>query len=237
MESKEQASRTVHGISLTSFLQVLEQERKSSTLVVRHGDEEGRFFFHEGQLVDADYNGSVGLTAAYSLLAWEYPSCRVTEGEDRIHRIQEPLASILMNSATRKDEIEGHTTAKEEKKMTDARVTASIQGPPTLVRLVDKLIAIPGLKQYCILGRQGKMIASSSKNQKFADFIAYSIVSGMQMRKVLQAKALRRVRIKLKDGGMLLIIPSGGAIIGLLLDERASEAEVFSLLRQAMKNK
>lgn len=236
MDSKEQASGTIHGISLTSFLQVLEQERRSSTLVVSYGDEEGYFFFHEGQLVDADYNGTVGLTAAYSLLAWEYPMCTVTKGEDRIHRIKEPLASILMNSAAKKDEIEEPATTGD-REMTDGRVTTTIQGPPALVRLVDKLIDIPGVKHYCLLGRQGKMIACSSKNQQFGDFIAYSILSGMQMCKVLEAKTLRRVRIKLKDGEMLLIIHSSGMIIGLLLDKRASESEVLSQLRQAIKQK
>lgn len=236
MDSKEQASGTIHGISLVSFLQVLEQERRSSTLVVSYGDEEGRFFFHEGQLVDAEYNNTVGLAAAYSLLAWEYPLCTVTKAEDRIHRIKKPLASIIMNSATRKDEIENPITNSDQE-MTDRRVTARVQGSPALVRLVDKLIDISGVKHYCLLGRQGKVIANSSNNPQFADFIAYSILSGTQMCDVLEANTLRRVRIKLKDGGVLLIIHSGGMIIGLLLDRRASESDVLSQLRQAIKNK
>ena len=236
MDSKELAPRPIHGISLASFLQTLELERKSITLIVSHGDEEGRFYLHEGRLVDADYNNKVGLAAAYSLLVWEYASCRVVKGEDRTHRIKEPLTRILMNLAAKKDETE-EITETGDRKMAKDQIAGSLQENPVLVRLVDELIAMPGVKHYCLLGNQGKMIASSWKSQKNSDFIAYSIISGMQIRKALNVKALHRVRIKLKDEGMLLIVPSGGMIIGLLLDESVSESEVHTRLRQAARNK
>lgn len=237
MDSEGQASRPIHGISLASFLQMLEQERKSSTLVVNHDEEEGRFYFHEGQLIDADYAGEVGLTAANSLLAWEDPIFRVAKAEDRIHRIKEPLAHILINSATRKDEARESTSSTGVKKMAKGRLTATIQGTSVVSRLVEEIVSIPGVKHYCLLGGQGKLITESFKNPKISDFIAYSIVSGIQMREVLEAKVLHRIRVKLEDGGILLITPSGGMIVGLLLDENASIPEVFSRLRQATATK
>lgn len=232
-EHKEQMEKKISGISLASFLQMLEQERKSCTLVVSCEGEEGRFFFHQGDIIDADYDGKVGLDAAYTLLSWEDPQFVIAEEEDRIQRIKHSLAHILIHGATKRDEgVSGVVSPAES-----GAGEATAQGNPLLVRLTEQLIAIPGVNHYYLLNRQGKMITQSSKNQKIGDFIAYTIVSGIQMREVLEAKGLHRIKITLSGGEVLLIIPGGGIIIGLLLDESASETEVHNRIRRAVAKK
>jgi len=99
-----QADGHIGGVSLASFLQMLEQERKNCTLKVASGNVRGSFFFEEGDLIDAECEDVVGQEAVYALLSLENPTFKVTDVEDRLHRITQPLAHLLLNAATRIDE-------------------------------------------------------------------------------------------------------------------------------------
>ncbi len=81
------------------------------------------------------------------------------------------------------------------------------------------------------------MITQSSRNQKIGDFIAYSIVCGIQMRKSLEAKGPHRIQLVLESGEVLLIMPGAGMIIAVLLDENASTSEVAAMLRSSLSQK
>ncbi len=233
----------IGGVSLASFLQMLEQERKSCTLVVNCEDRSGCFYFDGGVLVDACCDDQVGEEAAFTLLTWSGPSFSVTDPEDRLQRIRQPLAHLLLTAATRHDE---RTFEEQQQKPQGSgeggpsglegrpRIMADLQGNPALRRLVESIIAIPSVKHYYILNRQGKVITQSSRNQKVGDFITYCVVSGIQMRKVLNVKGPHRIHMVLDNGDSMLIVPGGGMIIGLLLDENGSAAEVTSSLRQAI---
>lgn len=231
-DQQEQAGKSIGGISLAAFLQLLEQERKSCTLIVNQGNKKGTLFFHEGDLIDAEYAGVMGIEAAYAILSWEEPHFSLAATEERIHRISHPLTHIILTASAQSDEDKENVTGAKPR-AADAPAGAS----PGLPGLIDQLIAIPGVKHYYLLNRQGKMITQSSKNQKIADFIAYTIVSGIQMREALEAKGLHHVRIRLEDGSMMLIVPGAGMIIGLLLDQTASVSDVFSRLRKAVAKK
>lgn len=95
------------GVSLPSFLQMLEQERKSCTLVVTSEGRKGSFYFEGGVLIDAVYEDKMGLDAAHSILLWSNPGFIVGMPEDRMRRIELPLAHILLDSAKRMDEESG----------------------------------------------------------------------------------------------------------------------------------
>ncbi len=234
----------IGGVSLASFLQMLEQERKSCTLVVSCEDRSGCFYFDGGVLVDACCDDQVGEEAAYTLLTWSDPSFRVTDPEDRLQRIRQPLAHLLLTAATLHDERkyeeqeqgkqEGPGGTGPERQRNRPGIMADVQGNPTLRRLVEAIIAIPSVKHYFILNRQGKVITQSSRNQKVGDFITYCVVSGIQMRKVLNVKGPHRIHMVLDNGDNMLIVPGGGLIIGLLLDENGSPAAVTGGLRQAI---
>jgi hypothetical protein len=204
-DQQGQAGKSIGGISLAAFLQLLEQERKSCTLIVNQNNREGKLFFHDGELVDAEYAGVMGLEAVYAILSWEEPHFSLAAAEERIHRISHPLTHIILTASAQSDEEREDGAGTQDR---TANVPAGAS--PGLPGLIDQLIAIPGVKHYYLLNRQGKMITQSSKNQKIGDFIAYTIVSGIQMREALEAKGLHHVRIRLQDGSMLLIVPQGG---------------------------
>ncbi len=226
----------IGGVSLASFLQMLEQERKTCTLVVESEEQSGRLYFDEGDLIDAECGGEIGQEAVYSLLTWSGPSFRVTEPEDRLQRITLPLAHILLQAATRMDESRADENGENVR---SAPLASPLEAPgiknnPSLRRLVETIIDIPEVRHYYLLNRQGKMIAQSSKNKKIPDFITYSVVSGIQIRKALHVKGPHRIQLLLDNGEMLLVFPGAGMIIGLQLSGKASVSAITSRLRPVL---
>lgn len=225
----------IGGVSLSSFLQMLEQERKSCKLVVQSDDLTGNFYFEDGVLIDAECGDKIGQEAAYLILSWSSPSFNVTSAEDRMHRISLPLAHILLDSAKKQDE-EEHDGEDDTVNSQNGPAGAA-QINPAVRRVIQTVTSITGVKHYYLLNRQGKLITQSSRQQKLGDFITYCIVSGIQMRKVLSAKGPNRIHLVLENGETLLIVPGAGMIIGLLLDEFSSVSEVSDRLRPALSNK
>lgn len=231
----------IAGVSLSSFLQMLEQESKSCTLIVKSGDQQGFFYFNEGILVDAQNGREVGLNAAYAILLWDSPVFTVTSSEDRMQRIQLPLAHILLDSAKQKDEggmgpEAGMNLAGDAESFFQDPVEQE-HPDPAIQRLIQSITSIGGIKHYFLLSRQGKMITQSSKQLKMGDFIAYCIVSGIQMRNVLDVKGPSRIEFALENGETLLIFPGAGMIIGLLLDGEASIDDVTGKLGNLLANR
>jgi len=233
-EAEKTETGRLGGVSLASFLQMLEQEKKSCTLVVHARDKSGSFYFDEGNLIDAECEGVVGMDAAHRLLAWRNPSFRVEAPEDRLRRIDQPLAHLLLNAAKRQDEEEITAEQSVTGNELNPLEAPGVKNNPTLQRLLATIVSLAEVKHYYLLSRQGKMLVQSSKNKKMPDFITYCVVSGIQMRKALDAKGPHRIRLVLENGDILLIIPGAGMIIGLLLDQDASVSEITAKLRPAL---
>jgi len=224
----------IGGVSLSSFLQMLEQERKSCTLVVSSGGRQGSFYFDDGILVDAQFGNEVGQDAAYKILLWDNPDLSVTHPEDRMRRIHLPLAHILLDSAKQKDEKDPESDESPDPESASESFLADSAEPehndPAIRRFIQAITPIAGIKHYFLLNRQGKMMTQSSRKLKIGDFIAYCIVSGIQMRKVLDVKGPSRIQLVLENDETILIVPGAGMIIGLLIDEFTSVNEISDKL-------
>ncbi len=230
-ETKKTA-QSIDGISLSAFLQLLELERKSCTLIVSQGGAIGHMYFLEGQLIDAEYKDLFGLEAAYAILSWENPAFRLSDTEERIQRITLSLTHVLLTASTKNDERKARAGKPTPKKSQQAPSLG-----PALTNLIKRLIEIPGVKNYYVLNRQGRVLAQSSKKQKIGDFIAYCLVGAVQIQEVLGAKALHNIRIRMPDDNMLLVIPQKNFTISLMLSQAASLSEVFSALRKILSPK
>jgi hypothetical protein len=227
-------AKFIDGISLASFLQLLEHERKSCTLVVTQGELLGKIFFQEGNLIQAQHKELQGLDAIYSILSWEDASFYLATGQAPTQTISQPLAHILLTASTKNDE---RRAAQHAKKPTSGKQGKKESMKAALATLTSSLLAIEGVQECYLLNRQGKLVAQSCNNQKMADFIAYCVVSGIQMREALGAKGLHNIRIRLADESVLLIVPATGAIIGLHLTSDADIADVYPKLRKALTRK
>lgn len=99
-------SGTITGISVGSFLQIIEMEEKTCLFEVRGPKKKGLYFFHQGQLHDAVCGSLVGEEAAIEMVMWNrvrlsfknLPAHKITK------RINCELMNILMEAARRKDE-------------------------------------------------------------------------------------------------------------------------------------
>ncbi len=97
------------GISVASFLQMIELEQKSCVLeVITARNKKGFFYIEKGEIYDARFQDLQGAEAAYALIALEGPSIRFADPmTKKIERtIKNSLMALIMKSMTRKDEID-----------------------------------------------------------------------------------------------------------------------------------
>lgn len=100
---QENRESILRGISLESFLQILEVERKTCTLTVRSRHLVGRLFIHEGELIHAETSELSSKAAAFAMLSWPDYTIKITEKCDAQPTITERLNSILMEYCVQKD--------------------------------------------------------------------------------------------------------------------------------------
>jgi len=99
-------SGTITGISVGSFLQLIEMEEKTCLFEVRGPKKKGLYFFQQGQLHDAVCGTLVGEEAAIEMVMWN--RVRLSFKNLPVHKITKrincELMNILMEAARRKDE-------------------------------------------------------------------------------------------------------------------------------------
>ncbi len=107
-ESLEQTNEvgSLTGISLPSFLQLLETERKTCLIEVRSGEHKGYIYFNNGELTSAVFDGTKGDEAVYGMLMFDDIDIRLKKQVKRRFKktIEKPLLALLMEGMQRKDE-------------------------------------------------------------------------------------------------------------------------------------
>ena len=139
----ESVKGRVENISLASFLQLLEMERKTCTLSVRsshpESGREGRLYFRAGRLVGAATEGMTGREAALEIVTWEHVDIEIADGCPAVEpEIGSGLSFLLMEGMRLKDERErgGEPAAPGSGHDTDPEVDldALLADPPSVLR-------------------------------------------------------------------------------------------------------
>jgi len=129
---------SLSGISVDSFLQLIEMEEKTCLLEVRDQKrQKGLFYFYKGQLYDASFGDLKGQDAAVEMITWENVRLNFKNlpGKRIKQRITTGLMSILMEASKNKDE------AREEYGIDFASMTHRRDGSPEIIfRRGDNLI-------------------------------------------------------------------------------------------------
>src|SRR3954447_7651536 len=107
----ESVKGRVENISLASFLQLLEMERKTCTLSVRShdpdADRDGKLYFRAGRLVGAAPPGLSGRDAALEVVGWEHADIEIADVCPPVEpEIEVSLSYLLMEGMRLKDERE-----------------------------------------------------------------------------------------------------------------------------------
>jgi CheY-like chemotaxis protein len=101
---------TLKGISVASFLQMIQLEEKTCLFEVQSpGKGKGLFYFKEGIPYDAVYGGLKGEEAAYKIIVMDKAeiSFRILPRKKVARRIKLELTSMIMEAMRRKDESDG----------------------------------------------------------------------------------------------------------------------------------
>lgn len=99
------ASGAVKGITLPSFLQILQLDRKTCVLRVVSQDRAGLLRFERGELIDAATGGLSGDEAAFEIVCWDDTQIEIHPPRQAAQRtVHQNLTEILMEGIRRKDE-------------------------------------------------------------------------------------------------------------------------------------
>lgn len=105
MEIEAVKHGAIFGVTLASFLQLVEVERKSCTLRVAADGEVGYLFFVDGALIDAEIGDETGLKAANRIVVLNRPEIQITpQARTRPNVINLPLSNLLLEAFRIKDE-------------------------------------------------------------------------------------------------------------------------------------
>ena len=95
----------IHGINISSFLQLIDIEEKICTLTVRSHGNVGYLYFRDGELIAAETEDLRGEQAAMNIINWNNSIIEIVDICKKNKReIEKPLMQILMESARIKDE-------------------------------------------------------------------------------------------------------------------------------------
>jgi CheY-like chemotaxis protein/predicted regulator of Ras-like GTPase activity (Roadblock/LC7/MglB family) len=105
---------SINGISIASFMQMIEMEQKTCLLEVESpNDGKGYFYFEDGILYDSVYGNNKGLDAALRLIPLESAKIRfknVAKSKRKFaRRIEADLMSVIMEAMRLKDEEDDRT--------------------------------------------------------------------------------------------------------------------------------
>jgi DNA-binding response OmpR family regulator len=100
---RRQRESLVRGISLPTFLQIMEMEKKTCTVVVSHGGRVGELYFRNGKLIQARLDETEGEAALFGMLSMPEHSLRVIDKCDAERGISTSLTSLLFEWSVRED--------------------------------------------------------------------------------------------------------------------------------------
>lgn len=229
----------ITGFSIASFLQLLEHEKKSCTLVVKSKGRKGVLYFQQGNLINARTGSVQGLDAALEIVCWNHPEieiqnkCGATE-----QLIEEPLGYILIEGSRLRDEKRNNSPMEGralEEEMDDLELNDL--GP--LHALPNAGFALPGeedelpdakidnalanaimasgdIERLIMLSRDGKVLASRNFDERMAaTSLAFIKVLAEQMRDIGGFTGPHRIVITLKDNQKIVVTELAQTIFGL----------------------
>ncbi len=112
---KKNSAGYVSGFAVSSFLQVIELERKSCNLLLRANGMKGCLFIRNGDIINAETDTLNGEKAAVEILGWHKAQIKLARPSlDRKREIQSSLTRLILKSSRRqKSQTDKITTADE----------------------------------------------------------------------------------------------------------------------------
>lgn len=221
----------ITGVSLSSFLQLLELDKKSCTLTIHAGSRKGIMYFKDGTLLDARAPNLQGSEAAYNIVSWKNVeieienSCSVTQ-----ENIKETLGFILLEGSRRKDEDTAAKNANngdrtglgglDSLNMENLDLNLASQSPastnPVLVQFIAMLDSFPEITSSTISSKNGNILHQTGETSNdTANFITYVAVAAEQIELAIGASGRQYSIFTLTDDSKLMVLCGQDVIVGL----------------------
>ncbi|MGV1099732.1 response regulator [Thiovibrio sp. JS02] len=254
---KAGAKGHVSGISLPSFLQLLELDKKTCTITAKAGARTGLLFFQNGDLINAYTEPIEGLDAAFEIISWEQAEIEIYNFcQNRKRTIEVPLGFILIEGARLSDE-KAERSAREG----DGQAAASLADeldqlddldfatvpppPPELPRefggdprsvLEHKLNNNAGVARMVLIAGDGSVLAQKNiDNKEFKPFVTYVSVAADKIRTILGYGNLpKHIILTQEKGEKLLILPGPKLSVGIEVHPEVSPTKIAASLAQAL---
>ena len=116
----------INNMNLASFLQLVEMEKKTCTLVIKEGGKQGTLYFSKGVMLDAEIGDVSGVDAAYEIVCWKNAEIEINSVcKKKEKKINYTLHHIFMEGFFRKDEQEREAAGKGTDKAAAVKTTAA----------------------------------------------------------------------------------------------------------------
>lgn len=246
----------IQGITLFSFLQLLEIEQKTLSLRILSGKKEGSLFFSEGRLVHAQYGVYEGEEAACKIVCWENVEIEIIEKFRKVKQtIHNSLTNLLMESARLKDEEKRQTENFEEKELIFLEETVLTNDIEPYANNISNSTLIPENRTRKEINMAGNINQTLSELMQVDGAMAMALVdskSGMALgtigsginlelaaagnSEVMRAKTKTMANLGLKDKIEDILITLGGQYHLIRPLSNHSHLFIYMVLNRAQSN-
>ena len=248
----------VSGVSLSSFLQLLELDRKTCTIMARAGSRTGLLFFENGSLINAYAEPLAGLDAAFEIISWEQAEIEIYNFcQNRKRTIDAPLGFILIEGSRLSDERgEGAAQAgtlsagegDDDFAQLDDLDFATAPLPPSTAAMAqaleqggkasleETLTAAQGVNRMVLVAKDGTVkLQRNIDNKEFKPFVTYVAVAADKIRGILgYAELPSHIILAQEKGEQLLIIPGAELTVGVEVQPGASPTKIVAAIGPAL---
>ncbi len=243
----------VSGVSLSSFLQLLELDRKTCTIMARAGSRIGLLFFKNGSLINAYADPLTGLDAAFEIISWDQAEIEIHNFcRNRKQTIDAPLGFILIEGARMSDErgenpVQADGGEDEFAQLEDLDF-AAVPAPPSIeamaqalghglkATLEETLSAAQGVNRMVLVAKDGTArVQRNIDNKEFKPFVTYVAVAADKIRGILGYGDLpSHIILTQENGEQLLIIPGAELSVGIEVQSGVSPTKIVAVIGPAL---
>ena len=243
----------VSGVSLSSFLQLLELDRKTCTIMARAGSRTGLLFFESGRLINAYAEPLSGLEAAFEIISWEKAEIEIYNFcQNRKRTIDAPLGFILIEGARLSDErgaepVQDAGDGDDEFAQLDDLDFGNAPAPMSTAAMAqaleqggkvtfeETLNGTQGISRMVLVAKDGTVrLQRNIDNKEFKPFVTYVGVAADKIRGILgYAELPSQIILSQERGEQLLIIPGTELSVGIEVQAGISPTKIAAAITPA----
>ncbi len=204
-------------IKLPTLVQINCMERNTAKLTIEHMGRFGFIYFHDGQVVHAEYDPHIGEEAFYKLLELYSGNFKVeTEVRPPAITIKKNWNNLLLEGLHKRD------TSLPESKF-------------NFNQLFDGLFNIKGLEQVVVIDMEGNVIAQSEKQEVDVNLILLQWHEAQKISQELDDPKLRYLLLNQGGRHQFLIQLDKNLLLVIFLVRKVQTELILSIIRETLK--